>query len=404
VANRRYAALRVGLVIASGLALVAFAIITIGQGTRFLTRSESIEAHFRRINGLQAGAPVTLAGVQIGAVDSIYFPEDPNADYVVVRMWVERSAVERVRADSVAQINTMGLLGDKFVELSPGSPTSEPAQPGQVLTARDPIDIETLLQKKGTDDLVANVIAISNSLRSLLESLDKGQGMLSELIRGAPNGSPQDQLTIASIRKTLDSVNQLSGQMSVVLEKINRGDGLMGAMLSSETNGQELLTRVSRAADAIQNSSNRLNAVIGRFEKSRGLASRMLDDEQLADEVLTNLKQSSNDLKQILYKINTGQGTVGLMVNDPALYNEMKSVFGGGTGWGLWFYQRVRGVLSPFSSPEQEVVPMSPAPPPQLRSSLMPETVPSTPSSAAPAASGAATAGGPAPPMKSPPE
>ena len=402
--DTRYSALRVGLVIATGLALLGFAIVTIGQGARFLARSETIEAHFRRINGLQTGAPVTLAGVQIGAVDSIYFPQDPAADYVVVRMWVERAAIERVRADSVAQINTMGLLGDKFVELSPGTAASPAAEAGQVLAARDPIDLETLLQKKGTDDLVANLIAISNSTRSLLETLNKGEGILSELIRGAPSGSQQDQLTIASIRKTLDSVNQLSIQMSALIGKINRGEGLVGAMLSNETNGRELLNRVSRAADAIQSTSDRVNKLVTRFENSHGLAARFLEDEQLADEVLANLKQSSNDLKEILYKINASQGTAGLIVNDPTLYYDMKSVFGGGSGWGLWLYERVRGVLSPFSSPESEATPMSPAPPPQLGSALMPPLSPPTPTATPAAAPEGAAAGAQSPTSESTPK
>jgi phospholipid/cholesterol/gamma-HCH transport system substrate-binding protein len=358
VADTRYSALRVGLLIAAGLGILAFAIVSIGQGTRFFSRGEIVETHFRRINNLQAGAPVTLSGVQIGAVDAIYFPEDPTADYVIVRMWIERAAVERVRRDSVAQINTMGLLGDKFVELSPGSPQAPIAEPGDVLPARDPIDLESLLQKQGTDDLVANVIAISNSMRSLLEAIDQGNGVLSELVRGSPD--PKNRLTVASIRETLDNVNRLSMQMEQLVQKINRGQGLAGAMLSEDTDGKALLNRLASTADSVQASTRRLDSLMQRFEKSDGLAKRLLEDEQLAQEVLTNLRASSDDLRQILHKINAGEGTVGLMVNDPTLYNELKSIFGGGTGWGLWLWQSLRGVFYPFSGPE------APPPAPQV--------------------------------------
>ncbi|MGH7948797.1 MAG: hypothetical protein ACREQF_06210, partial [Candidatus Binataceae bacterium] len=227
---------------------------------------------------------------------------------------------------------------------------------------------------------------------------------LSELIRGAPNGSAKDQLTIASVRKTLDSVNQLATQMSALIEKMNRGEGLAGAMVSDETNGRELLNRVSRAADAIQGTSDRVNKLVARFEKSRGLASRFLEDEQLADEVLANLRQSSNDLKEILYKINSGQGTAGLMVNDPTLYYELKNVLGGGTGWGLWLYQRVRGVLSPFSSAESESALMSPAPPPQLGSAFMAPSPPPTPAATPPAAKEGGASDAPSPTSQSTPE
>lgn len=65
---------RVGALIAGGLAIICFGIFSIGHGTRILRRTSTIETHFHRINGLQTGAPVSLSGVTIGAVESISFP------------------------------------------------------------------------------------------------------------------------------------------------------------------------------------------------------------------------------------------------------------------------------------------------------------------------------------------
>ena len=121
MADSAYARVRVGALIAAGLGILCFAIITIGHGAQFFTRTEILQAHFERIEGLQTGAPVTLSGVRIGAVDSIMFPPEPENSYVIVRIWVEESAAERVRTDSVMQIHSMGLLGDKFVALTPGT-------------------------------------------------------------------------------------------------------------------------------------------------------------------------------------------------------------------------------------------------------------------------------------------
>ena len=71
MANSIYARARVGALIAAGLGALAFAILTIGHGAQLFTRTEILQAHFERIEGLQTGAPVTLSGVRIGAVDSI---------------------------------------------------------------------------------------------------------------------------------------------------------------------------------------------------------------------------------------------------------------------------------------------------------------------------------------------
>ncbi len=314
--------------IAAGLGILAFAIFSIGHGRRFLTRAEFIEAHFHRINGLQAGAPVSLSGVRIGAVDSIKFPEDPRATYVVVRMWIQESAADRVHTDSLAQISSIGLLGDKFVELTQGHPGSPVVEPGAVLPSRDPIDYEALLQRKGTDALIANVIAISDSMRSLLDQIEKGHGLLSELVHGAQD--QQNQLNLASIQKTFESVNRLSSDMEEMIAHMNRGKGIAGALLSDETNGKRFLDNLDRTVHSLQETSQRVDKLVARFEGGQGLIPQLMENKQYADELLPELKQSSADLKDILHKINGSQGTIGLMVNDPTLYVELKSMLGVG--------------------------------------------------------------------------
>jgi phospholipid/cholesterol/gamma-HCH transport system substrate-binding protein len=351
VAQSAYSRIRVGAVIAIGLGVLAFGIFSIGHGTRFLKRAEFIEAHFHRINGLQAGAPVTLAGVRIGAVDAIRFPEDPRATYVIVHMWILESAADRVRSDSLAQINSMGLLGDKFVELTPGNPEAQPAEPGAVLAARDPIDYEQLLQGKSTGDLIANVIAISESMRSLLDQIDKGHGILTELIRGTPD--QRNQLTLESIQQTMISVNRLSTDMEQMIGRINQGKGLLGALLSDKINGDQFLNNAQGAMLSLQGTSQRLDHLIARFDASQGTIPQLMENKEYAEQVLPNLRASSADLHDILHKINTGQGTIGQMVNDPSLYMEMKAMLANGGGWAFSLLRGLSAVSHPFTGPAE---------------------------------------------------
>lgn len=341
---------RVGLVIAVALAIACFAIFSIGHGTRIFKRTDIIEAHFHRINGLQTGAPVELAGVNIGAVDSISFPPDPRTDYVVVKMWIADTYLPRVRADALAEINTMGLLGDKFIEITGGNPESAPLGSGQVLAAQDPIDYQALLQRQGTSDMVANMIEISQSLRSILDAIDKGHGILAQIVRDGQNGQPQ-QLSLAEIRQTFDNMNKLATEMDAMLVKVNRGQGLAGAMFSDKTNGQQLLNEVRTAAASMQTTSQKFNLLIDRFNQGNGAVQRLLNDQKYANELLNNLQTSLNDMRQILQKINQGQGSVGLAVNDPSLYYEAKGFLGGegSMGWGVRMLNGLYSVTHPFS-------------------------------------------------------
>jgi phospholipid/cholesterol/gamma-HCH transport system substrate-binding protein len=351
VADSAYARVRVGALIAAGLGILAFAILTIGHGAQFFTRTEILQAHFERINGLQTGAPVTLSGVRVGAVESIEFPPEPENGYVIVRIWVEQAAAERVRSDSIMQIHSMGLLGDKFVALTPGTAAAPPATPDTILASVNPIDYEAILQREGTDDLISNIMAISGSLRTILTSIETGHGLLSQLVRGEDANQPKDRLTLESIQRTLDHVDKLSIAVSQAMDRVNQGQGLVGAMLSNETNGKQFLDNIEATTIKLRETSARLDTLIARFDKANGILPQLMENEQFSADVLPNLRQSSRDLKDILDKINTGKGTAGLMVNDPALYNQLSSFMNSSGGWGIRFINGFYDLTHPFASP-----------------------------------------------------
>jgi phospholipid/cholesterol/gamma-HCH transport system substrate-binding protein len=351
VADSVYARVRVGALIAAGLAILCFAILTVGHGAQLFTHTEILQAHFERIEGLQTGAPVTLSGVRIGAVDSIMFPPEPENGYVIVKIWVEASAADRVHTDSIMQIHSMGLLGDKFVALTPGSASAPPATPDTVLASINPIDYEAILQREGTDDLIANVMAISGSLRAILGSIENGHGLLSELVRGDDANVPKDRLTLESIQRTLDHVDKLSVALGSAIDRVNQGQGLVGAMLSDQTNGKQFLDNIEQTTVKLRQTSARLDTLIARFDKANGILPQLMENKDFSNDVLPNLRQSSHDLKDILQKINSGKGTAGLMVNNPALYNQLTSFMDNGGGWGIRFINGFYNLTHPLASP-----------------------------------------------------
>ncbi len=349
VAKSTVVTVRVGALIAGGLVIICFGIFSIGHGTRMLGRTDTIETHFHRINGLQTGAPVSLSGVNIGAVEAIRFPDDPHADYVVVKMWIVDSDLARVRADSVAQINTMGLLGDKYVEITGGNPESPSLAPNELLAAQDPVDLQAILQKAGGGDMIDNVIAISQSLKSILESIDKGHGILTELIKGEAKGTAPP-LTLADLRTTFDNMNQLAVQMNAMLDKVNHGRGLAGAMLSDKTDGKNLLDEVESTAISMKDTAAKMNRLMDHFSNGNGAVQRLLGDQQYANQLLANMQTSLADMKDILRKIDDGRGSVGLAVNDPSLYYDAKNFLGGNgsLGWGVRMLNGLYSLTHPF--------------------------------------------------------
>jgi phospholipid/cholesterol/gamma-HCH transport system substrate-binding protein len=339
------------VVIAAGIALFCFAIFSIGGGSRLFARTRTIVARFHSINGLQSGAPVELSGVKVGTVESISFPSDPSDSRVIVRMRIDEPAARRIRTDSAAQIDSMGLLGDKFVELSPGTSAAPIAGPGATIPAVDPVDYQALLQKLGSGGVAGNLVAISSSMRTLLDQIEHGNGVMAELVRGQPGAAPELRLKLSTLEQTLNSVNRLSIQMDTVLNRINRGQGLAGAMFDRRTNGAEFLAEMRQTAASVRRTSARLDRVLDKFQTARGLIPQLMENRQAGDELMANMRASSRDLRDILHKIDTGQGTVGMAVNDPSLYLQLSGMLQDGGGWGLSLMRGLYHLTHPFAAP-----------------------------------------------------
>lgn len=349
MAESRATTIRVGLLILAGLVLLAFAIMTIGGGTRLFRGSETLSAHFTHINGLQVGAPIRLAGVNIGSVSEISFSDPHGPTFIIVKFWIDRSAASHVHIDSKALIRSLGILGDQFIEIKAGSPDSPTAAPGSVLPSRDPIDYQALLQRKGADDVVGNMMAVSSQLRALLDNLLQGNGLAAQIIKGGGN----EQLDLATIRQTVDSFHKLALDIDTTVKRVNSGQGVAGAMLSDRINGRKLLQNVSEAAATFNQTSKQLQLLVKRLNTGNGMIPQLIENRAFADQVMANVSASTFDLREILHKINTGQGTVGKLINDPSVYYQVNEMLATSGGWGLSMMNGLYGLTHPFAPPIQ---------------------------------------------------
>ena len=349
MADSNHSALRVGLLITAGFAIFAFAVLTFGRGTRFFSGAEIFETHFKRINGLQTGAPVTLRGVHVGAVEAIEFPNDPAADYVVVRLWIQNGAAMRVRADSQAKIAALGLLGDKFVVLTAGTPGSPPARAGDVLPSVEPIDYSTLLQRKGANDTLANIMAITESIRTLTDAINNGHGLAHDLFYGPAADANQRTLTLQSLRATVDAAGRTAADLDALVRQAGSGNNIAGALLKGD--GGRLNANLEASAASARAATEKLDALATRYRNADGALPQLMENREYGREVMGNLRQSSADLEQILHKINAGQGTLGKLVNNPGLYDSAQKLIAT-QGWGVAFVKAIYGALHPMSSTE----------------------------------------------------
>jgi phospholipid/cholesterol/gamma-HCH transport system substrate-binding protein len=133
----------VGIFVLIGILSVGYLTIRLGNIELFGERSYPIEARFLSASGLRPGTVVEMAGVQIGQVDSISL--DHQRKVAVVRMRIQKDI--RLSEDVIASVKTSGLIGDKYIRLTPGG-SEEMLQPGGLITETESaVDFEELLSK-----------------------------------------------------------------------------------------------------------------------------------------------------------------------------------------------------------------------------------------------------------------
>jgi phospholipid/cholesterol/gamma-HCH transport system substrate-binding protein len=169
---------RLGIFVVLALSLFAVAVFWIGK-KQFLFRSTyQLTADFPNVAGLIQGSVVRVGGTQQGTVTHINLPNRPDQSVRVV-MDVTDGTRQVIRQDSVASISSEGLVGDKYVEISFGSPDSPAVKDGEHIEALAPMQISDLIAKTNG---VEHIEATAENLKSISGKINQGKGTAGALI------------------------------------------------------------------------------------------------------------------------------------------------------------------------------------------------------------------------------
>lgn len=344
---------RVGVILFASFILLAGALLFIGGTKGFFVRRTSYFARFPNSQGLLTGNQVRLAGVVVGAVRDIEVPRAPGQDLTVL-FDIERKYQHLVKTDSRAEIKTIGLLGDKYLEVTPGSPDKPDLEPDHEIIAFRGAELDKILA--GSGDLVDNVVAISKSLKNILGRTEKGEGLLGEITSESKNGAELSK----SLRQTLDNLNGL-------VVDVRQGRGLVGRLLHDEKAADDVLAELKGATASL----NRILATVEKgtatgeglvpallsdpegkkkffamvdslkatadglasFSKDlgggSGLLPKLVKDEEFAKEFTGDLKKLSAHLANVAAKLDSTDGTAGRLIADPSVADAINDILVG---------------------------------------------------------------------------
>jgi phospholipid/cholesterol/gamma-HCH transport system substrate-binding protein len=277
--------IRVGIFILVALAVLVGLIYFLGRGAGLFERQYRLVAGFTQIGGLIEGATVRLAGVSVGRVTAIRLP--PSGAKVQVELALARRVQERVRADSVARIETLGLLGDKIIEVTLGSPQAPVLPDGGELKTEEPLDTNRLI-RQGTE-LVRNLVDITGDLKTALAGItESGAGAdLAQTVRG--------------IRGLVTEIEKGNGLLHRLVYDPQLGAAVADAVAD--------LQRTTRQAASV---ARRLDGLLGD-PQAGGLAGE-------ARRTLTEARQAMERVTRVMKEVEEGKGTLHGLVYDPGLW------------------------------------------------------------------------------------
>src|SRR6266567_1190954 len=176
-----WAQLRVGLLVLVSLIILGAGIFFISGQVGFLSRRYTLRAYYSSAGGVHEGAEVHLAGIQVGNVKTIQLSpfSDPNRAVEIV-MNLTRHYQNQVHTDSVATIQTAGLLGDAYIDISRGGP-GLPALPNEgELKSEEQANIKAVMQN--ANDVVSNLRTLSSALNGITDQIKTGNGSIHQLL------------------------------------------------------------------------------------------------------------------------------------------------------------------------------------------------------------------------------
>lgn len=284
----------VGLFVLVGLALFAVAVLSLTAQRGPFTRRFTLFAQFQNVQGLIDGAPVRLAGKDVGVVESVRFaPAGAEQLPIRVQMRVDASVRDRVRADSRATIGTIGLLGDKYIELSMGSAEASELADGAEIATATPLDPADVMQK-GTQAL-DGIAMLATNLNRVAEQFEQAKGA-------------------AKIAETAQGVSDIVAQ-------VKTGKGLLHNLVYDDAKGG--------GAESLTRSLATLEGILKEIAHGDGLAHQLIYEPAEQQPVLARTAAAAKRLESILARIDRGEGTLGLLVSDPALYHDLRTLVGG---------------------------------------------------------------------------
>ncbi len=275
--------IKLGAFVLGAIIIFLGAIFYLGNQNNYFNKTFSVSAVFKNVEGLKEGDNVWLSGVKIGTVKKVQIISEGK---VSVELSLKDKQNEFIKKDATAYIGSDGLIGNKIVVIRPGSEQAV-IENGAIINSYSPTDTQELFNL--AKDVGTNTRSITDDLKLISARLNKGEGLLGELLHEGPISSDL-RSAVQSLKSAGANTNAATAELSVAMRQINKGDGLVNKLLSD-------------------------TAYVSTFENALTNIGKVTADTKLM----------AHDLQAVTAKMNNNDNAVGVLLADTAFANKLKS-------------------------------------------------------------------------------
>ncbi|HXG67036.1 MAG TPA: MlaD family protein [Blastocatellia bacterium] len=331
--------LRVGLLAAATITILIVFILSVTGDISPFRKTLTYTTRFNAAEGLKEGDEVRLAGKRVGQVSSVDFgaiPTSPNDKPIVVTMTVDANEVDaRIRADSKTVLGQQGFLGDRVIDITPGTIGADALPHGSEIPSAEVAGLAQVFT--GASDLLVVFNSVGQKVQELIDNINKGEGTIGkflhddalyvnlnrtvveaqDLLRRVQTG----QGTVARLLNDPTLYNDMRGltnDLQALTNDVNAGRGTVGKLLRDEQLYNQANDAIRKANDAM----DKLERIATDLEAGRGTVGKLLKDDKLHAE----LQSTIASLRAISERLEQGEGTAGKLLRDEKLYNNVNQM------------------------------------------------------------------------------
>jgi phospholipid/cholesterol/gamma-HCH transport system substrate-binding protein len=244
--SKKFNSVWIGLFILMALLAFIAAIFVVGNRRGMFKENMTLNAYFKSSDGVRRGALVKLSGIEIGSVNLVAITPDNN---VKIELKVDKEYSQFLRKDSEASIEVEGIMGDKFIAISPGTSQFALLQENDNMSTIEPFSIGTIIQQ--AQATIDNVEALTEELRLIFEDVRAGKGTIGKLVTDESmyyNLNSATSYVDTTLREAAAQLKNISNSYTGIITSI---DNVVGGADSVITTVNTIMSRIKEGEGTI---------------------------------------------------------------------------------------------------------------------------------------------------------